>query len=101
MNATEHLHALTAAQHLGAAARAMNHSLAHLWDALLAAWQAARGRWEDRRALERLASLEDHMLRDIGLSRSDVQSLRMRVARDGVWADIERRRWAVPVTRPV
>jgi uncharacterized protein YjiS (DUF1127 family) len=53
-----------------------NHSSRHLLDGLFA--RAAR-RHAERRAVETLASMDEHLLRDIGVTRGDVA----RVVRNG------------------
>src|SRR5262249_52635699 len=49
--------------------------LAHLFAAIATAGSALRAELRARRAAAELASLDDHMLRDIGVGRSEIQTV--------------------------
>ena len=59
-------------RHATTEARRVAHSFVDTLSALTAAWQRAR---RQRAALRELEALSDHMLHDIGLSRSELYSI--------------------------
>lgn len=44
-----------------------------LTQAIVAAWRAYRKHREARRSIQLLRSMDDHMLRDIGISRGEIR----------------------------